>query len=360
MRLLFTLFLFFACLIGNAQYQDRQATLTNRNGDVMQGTVRYYDWNENPASVVFTNAVTGHSRPVNTESIKQLSIHDGPVYGGLYLGLPIYAKYPITFSHELIQRIDSTYYLAELLIDSEPVKLYQIFDADNKARFVLSKADSLIILNDIHTQLVKQGAVFSYDVPEYRKTLKRVLNECPTLNTDNTTYTEKGLIDVVKDYITFCRIDARIYSEKKKTSKVIFGVGGFGSSWRTGEGRLDVVGLSVQFLMPKQFHNTFALIDLGLGAKDGPFAASRLQIGVYGGKYFGTRSIQLKVYTGLSTVLGPLDTGVGISYRKMVSAEIRYPFFLSMLSGFKESENTFVRPLFNVRAVLPLGKRDRN
>ena len=230
-----------------------------------------------------------------------------------------------------------------------------------KNRFVVDKYDSLVVLNDIHVQLRKGDVIFAYDLPEYRKTLKTLLNECPTLTTDNTAYTETGLINLLKEYLTFCRIDSKIYSEQKKSNKVRIGVGVFGSSWRTAQdGPVRVYGLSGQFLMPKQFYNSFALIDLGASSATNALPVSQIQIGVYAGRYFGTKDIQAKLYTGLSTVLGALDTGVGVSYRKMIAAEVRYPVLFGLLNGFREDGESYLHPLFNLRAVILLSKRERN
>lgn len=342
------------------QYIDIPALLTDRTNTQRIGVVRYYDWATNPQTVEFADTGTQIFRTVYIRDIRQLNITGKAVYEGLYLNVPRYAKGPIRFTNELIEHIDSTYYLAERLLESAPVKLYRFLDIEDKDRFVLSKNDSLVLLNDIHTRLEKRGTAFNYSIPEYQTTLKRILYECPTLDTKNTTYTERSLTTLVKEYLTFCRIDAKIHSEQTKPSRTQIGVGVHGSSWRTGDGSTRVYGVSVQLLMPKQFHNKFFLIDLGQASTSGSSDISRIQIGLYGGRYFGKGPLQAKVYTGFSTVLAILDTGLGISYRKMISTELRYPVFAGLFSKFREGNDVYIRPLINLRAIVPLSKREKN
>lgn len=359
MRLLFTLILCLRCLIGNAQYQERSASLTNRNDETTQGYVRDYDWDKNPQSIEFAGQNTRQFRTIAVRSVKRLSIDGGQIYEGLFLNVPYYAKAPITVGNDrdLIRRIDSTYYFAELLLESDPVKLYRFFDADDKVRFVLTKYDSLVVLNDIHVLLSRREHTYNYDIPEYRTTLKAVLSECPTLNTETTVYTETSLINLLKEYLSFCRIDSKIHVEQKKLGKIIIGAGGFGSFLGASGEYLTVFGISGQVLFPKRFHNGFALIDLGRISLNELSPGSNIAIGLYGGRYFGRRAIQGKIYTGLSTMFGPFDTGVGISYRKIVSAELRYPVLAGVLSG---GDAFSIPPLLNVRAIVPLTRREPN
>lgn len=359
MRLLFTVLLYVISLTINAQYIVRSATLTNRNDEIAQGTVRDYDWNKNPQTIEFSPGKTAEPKTISIREVKRLAFENGRVYEGLYLKVPVYAKEPIIGNNDLIERIDSSHYMAELLLDSEPVKLYRFFDVDDQVRFVVAKYDSLVLLNDIHVRLTKRSAVFKYGIPEYRKTLKTVLSECPALNTDEILYTEAGLVALVKEYLSFCRVDSRIYQEQKKFGKTMFGVGAFGSSWRSIDGVVGLYGVSVQVLFPRRFHNVFALADLGRGSLDGPFSpGSGTTVGLYAGRYFGRHAIQAKVYTGLSVVFGLFDTGVGVSYRKMFSAELRYPVMDGLLGGFRETDKFYIRPLLNFRAIIPLTKRE--
>lgn len=361
MRLSFTLLLYLSYLTAKAQYQMRPATLTSRNDETRQGVVRYYDWNNNPQSIDFADDKASLAQTVPIRSIKRLSVVDGPVYEALHLKVPYYAKSPISVGADLILRTDSSYHFAELLLDSEPVKLFRLFDADDKTRFLIAKYDSLVLLNDIHVLLAKRNAVYNYNIPEYRKTLKTVLNECPTLNTDATAYTESGLIALVKEYLSFCRIDAKIYSEQKQLSKPLIGLGAFGSSWRNSEGTAQIYGVSVQILLPRRFHNVFVVTDVGRVGSSGPMVSSlNTVLGLYAGRYFGRGAVQVKAYTGLSMVMGPFDTGVGISYRKLISAELRYPMMAGLLGRFRETDDFFIRPLLNFRAIVPLSKRERN
>lgn len=353
MRFLFT---FLSCILSGTlfgQYQNRSVSLTDRNDKTTSGFIRFYDWDKSPSYVEFgRDSLSAYTR-IQAQDIQRLTIIDGPVYEGLYLKMPYYVKTPVKVGESIYERIDSTYYLSELLLDSQSIKLYRLFDASATARFVIAKYDSLALLHNITIPLIKGPTLYTYNDPAYRKQLRELLYECPTLRTDAVQYTESSIIKLLKAYLTFCRIDSKIYLEQKKWSKPIIGVGGFGSTWQTKYQRTVGYGLTVQILFPRQFHNVFALIDLG-NVRQTTFTGDETvyQIGLYAGRYFGKKAIQAKLYTGLSTVLGLFDTGAGISYKKMLSAEVRYsPFMNKIYDSFLQ-----VTPLINLRAVVPLSR----
>ena len=70
--------------------------------------------------------------PFRYEQLNDWTILNGPVYEGLYLNVPHFVTFPVKVGESVIQRVDSAYYFAELLLDSGPVKLYAFFDADGK------------------------------------------------------------------------------------------------------------------------------------------------------------------------------------------------------------------------------------
>jgi hypothetical protein len=358
MRSLFTLFLALLSTSLLAQYQIQAVTLTDRSDKVSTGYIRYYDWDKNPKSVEFSEDSLGQMKSLPLRNIQKLDIKNIALYEGLYLAVPYYFKSPVRLGEPIIQHTDSTYYLAELLLDSEAIKLYRFFDNDKQLRFAISKYDSLILLENIQTSVIRKDKVYNYEEAVYRKTLKAALAECPTLNTDNTAYSESSLISLLKQYLSFCRIDSRIYLEQRQFSKVIFGLGAYTSFWGDGQENSLHYGLSLQLLLNRHLHNFFIIVDLGgITRKEYSLTESNLQLGLYGGRYVGRHAIQGKFYTGISTTLGPLDTGLGLSYRKMVSVEMRYPVFVALVNGFQGFGATsyYIPPLFNLRAVFPLG-----
>jgi hypothetical protein len=356
MRLVFTSLFCFLSITLFGQYQQRSATLTDREGSVFSGTLRFYDWDRSPTFIEFSADSSALVNQIPVRSIQELVINNGPIYEGLYTKLPYYTTVPIVVGGNPVDHIDSTYYLAELLLDSEPVKLYRFFDQNANVRFIIDKYDTLTVLTDLHIKIQKRDALFTFEDHIYRRQLHSLLQECPTLITETVLYTEASLITLLKEYLSFCRIDSKIYLEQKKFGKPIVGLGGFGASWQSAEGNARGYGLSVQMLLPRLLHNTFVLFDIGKFDRNSTLGQeTALQLGLYAGRYFGRHAIQGKLYTGFSTVFGMLDTGVGISYRKIVAIETRYPVFTGVVSGFKETGySTYLHPSFTVRAVFPL------
>ncbi|WP_143100733.1 hypothetical protein [Spirosoma endophyticum] len=331
--------------------------MTDRIEKTISGFVKYYDWDKSPKSIEFGEDSSGSMNTFPLRTIRKLSIKDGPLYESLYLKVPYYSTDPVLPGSNIIDHTDSTYRLAELLLDSEPVKFYRFFDNNNHLRFLITKYDSLILLDDIQVQLIKSGTVFKFESHVYRKKIRTALYECPTLNTDNTQYTEVSLINLLKDYLSFCRIDSKIYLEQKELGKAMIGIGPYASYWNSAYAQHLVYGLNVQVLLPRRLHNVFIMLNVGKASQETVLGArSAIIIGIYGGQYFGRRAIQGKIYTGLSTLFGAFDTGVGLSYRKMISMELRYPVFSGLFSGFREQDSLYIQPLINLSATIPIGR----
>ena len=356
MRVLFTLLLFTLSVPLFAQYQIRPATVTDRNDKISPGYVKYFDWGSNPDRIEFGSDSLDYLQPLALRNIRKLTIKNGPSYESLYLKVPYYAKDPIKLSEPIVQFVDSTYYLAELLLDSEAIKLYRFLDKDQRLRFVISKYDSLAALENIRVKIIRREITYDYQESQFRKTLRTILYECPTLNTNNTLYTESSLIELLKQYLSFCRIDSKVYLEQKKIDKVRVGIGPFGSYWKSGEDIKLAYGLNLQLLFPRQFHNVFAMINVGSIRQQSSAIPEDISLflGLYAGRYFGRRAVQGKVYTGLST-MGILDTGLGLSYLKMVSVDIRHPIIANILNNLRD--NTFeARPLIYLSTVIPINR----
>jgi hypothetical protein len=171
MKLFFTLLLFFLSTSLFAQYQIRAVTLTDRNDNVLPGYIKYYDWNNNPESIEFGKDSSGIIKTLLLQNIQKLVVKDGPILEGLYLKVQYYTKGPVTPGVSIVHHIDSTYYLSELLLDSEATKLYRFFDNDKNLRFVISKYDSLVMLENVHISISRKEKVYDYKEPVFRKTL---------------------------------------------------------------------------------------------------------------------------------------------------------------------------------------------
>jgi hypothetical protein len=355
MRLFYLLLVNLLPLFSFAQYQNRPATITDRQNNSQSGLLTYKDWARSPTFIDFTPATGSDALKISAKAIQTLVLENGAVYEGLFLTIPYYMKEPVSTGNNIIHHTDSTYYLAELLVDGGIVKLYRFFDDNTDVRFAVSKNDSLVLLHNITVPLVKHNTTYSFSDPAFRRELKAILSECPTLKTDQVHYTESSLIELLKEYVSFCRLDTKVYLEQKNLGKIIPTIGIFGAYWPVFDNYVVNYGASLQLLLPRRFQNVFILLDVGrFKIPTDTDEENLLSIGLYAGRYFGRHAWQGKLYTGLSNVAGPLDTGVGLSYRKIISAELRYPILGSLLSGSQEDEGRFIKPLVMMRASIPL------
>lgn len=354
MRLFYLSLVILLPLFSFAQNQLRSATVTDRQNNSQSGLLAYKDWAKSPTFIEFTPADGSSPRKISAEAIQKLVIENGSIYEGLLLTVPYYMKEPVSAGTSIIHHQDSTYYLAEVLLDGGVVKLYRFFDATTNVRFAIAKNDSLVLLHNVTVPIVKHQRTYTFSDPVFRRELKSILSECPTLKTDQVRYTESSLIELLKEYVSFCRLDTKVYLEQKNIGKIIPALGIFGSYWPVFNNSALVYGASLQLLLPRRFQNVFFLLDIGrFQMPTDTEEKNSLSFGLYAGRYFGRNAWQGKVYTGLSNVMGPLDTGIGVSYRKTISAELRYPVLASLLSVFQE-ESLFVKPLVMVRASIPL------
>lgn len=338
-----------------AQYQLRPATLTDRQAQRQTGAVRFYDWDRSPSVIEFIPAGTTAVQAVPAAEVTALRLDNGPAYRGLTMQIPYYKTEALLPGESMIHHIDSTALLAELLLDSPLVQLYRFSDARTKTRYVLVKNDSVVLLHNIELQLIRREGIYNYTEPAFRRELKATLTECPTLNTDRVQYGEKSLIALLSEYLRFCRATPNTQVQARPFARPQVGIGP--SAYllgRVDDYRVSAYVLSVQVLLPKRFHNVFVLFDAGrIRYGLDPYTFAEPLVGLFGGRYIGRGAIQGKIYTGITLSTGLFDTGAGISYRKWLSVEGRYPLVARALNGFRSPMSAFL----TVRALVPLSGR---
>lgn len=348
-----SLFILWA-LTTQAQYQLRSATLTNSHQQTVTGLLRFYDSERSTATIEFVPQGSAVVTTIPVSDVQLLRIDNGPAYRGLTLVMPYYKIEPILPSDAIIDHTDTTSVLAEQLLDSPLAQLYRFTDSRLKTRYVLVKNDSVVLLHNIELQVNRRDGLYSYTEPVFRRELKAVLTECPTLNTDRVQYTEKSLTNLLSEYLRFCRVTPTKQIVEKEVSRPMVDVGVSGYFLgRVDEFRVSTYMATVQLLLPKRFHNVFVMLDMGRVRYEWePFTYNELMISLFAGRYIGRGALQGKIYTGMSTATGFLDTGIGLSYRKLISIEGRYPIVSKPINGFR----TPMSPFLAVRALIPLSK----
>ncbi|WP_288426547.1 hypothetical protein [uncultured Spirosoma sp.] len=344
-------------LATQAQYQLRPATVTDSHQQTSTGSLRFYDSERSRATIEFIPQGSAVVKTIPVSDVQLLRIDNGSTYRGLTLVVPYYKIEPVLPSDAIIDHTDTTSVLAEQLLDSPLAQLYRFADSRLKTRYVLVKNDSVILLHNIELQLNRQNALYSYSEPVFRRELKAALTECPTLNTDRVQYTENSLIALLSEYLRFCRVTPTQQIVKKAFDSPIVDIGMSGYFL----GRVDNFSVSsymatVQLLLPKRFHNVFVMLDVGRVRYEWePYSYSNPMLGLFAGRYFGRGAFQAKVYSGITNATGFLDTGVGLSYRKLISVEGRYPVVSLAINGFR----TPMSPFLTARVFVPLSKGHR-
>ncbi|XWW47856.1 hypothetical protein JYG30_10615 [Fibrella sp. USSR17] len=342
-----------------SQFELRSATVITQS-DTLLGQVNYYDWDVSPTAINFTPS-GGTTREVAAKEIRRMVIAPDRVYDGRQVSFSVYKKSTSSIAAALVGQPTTAYLLLELLLESDAVRFYRFFDGQNRKRFFLEKDGLLHPLDYIQTMVTTDTKRGEYDNPLFRNKLKTLLNECPTLRTDDLSYTETDIMALLREYHSYCRIDSRVYQEQQDYGKIKISLGAVNSHIPSANdvndpiryGKAMQLGLSIRLLLPQRFNNYFLIAEVARISYQGATINDfRTNLAVYGGRYFGTGAVQGMWYTGMSIVLGPLDTGAGLSYKKMLSVSASLPVFYQLVSGFSR----VTPPTINVRLHLPLTK----
>jgi hypothetical protein len=350
---------FLSSVPASGQFELRSATIITQS-DTLLGQVKYYDWDISP-SVIDLVTENGPQRSIPAKEIRRMIIAPDHIYDGRQVSFSIYTKEVSSISAALVGQPTSAYLLLELLLESDAVKFYRLFDNQKQKRYFLEKEGVTHPLDYIQTPVVTDTRRSIYENPLFRSTLKQLLVECPTLRTDELPYTEAAIMALLREYHSYCRIDSRVYQEQKNIGKIKLSLGLLVSALPSGSNNGDnfrygeafQAGLSLRLILPKRFDNFFLIADIARSSiADAGFEYPAVNLAIYGGQYFGKKIVQGHWFTGISIGLGPLETGVGLSYKKMVSVSASFPIVYQLISDVKQ----LVPPALSFRCFIPLTK----
>ena len=321
----------FLCLVlfgftANAQQQWSIAKLVTADSDTIHGEILFEDWVKSPSSIQFKNT-NGSTTNYPAKDIKSIYINK-PVkqFASKPLALSYYNKNVVAEGTSPIAKTDSVTLLIEVLLEGPAVKLYECMDEQGQARFFLEKDNHLHELRNPSYRLAKGENIHVIHKEIYKEQLKQLLSECPSLKTNRVKYSDVDLVDLLLEYHRYCKVDVNTEFEQKALGERV----SFGGTFRSFPQFEEVptfVGLSMNVFSKKKFNSAFFSIDAGIG-----FAMRRdvfegddsdiFYVGLYGGKYFGLGTWRPVIYTGISNIIGPFDTGVGLAYKKFATVSL--------------------------------------
>lgn len=335
-----------------AQFDYRPVSITLTNGNAIKGELKFSDQTITQKSVFFRATKNSLEQPVAAQDISRLVLNSSAVYEGQKFYLVYYNTVSASFPNDLISRIDSAFFLAEVLLESSSIKLYRLFNEAKTERFILSRDKMNYPLENIYITLNNSGKF--YKNPAYKQTLKKILYECSTIDTENTPYEAKSLTDIVAYYLKNCQGDAQVVVNSQPSPKTIVQIGvGLTRTINSHSKAVDASYfqaplLNVKFLFPKNFRNVYLLLNAGpvLDGYDDTFFHSKFHFGAYIGRYVGKSSLQFHCHTGLG------GTWLGLTHNKSLSVELGYTILSSILDKFEDP--ILKKPLmFGVRYSFP-------
>lgn len=305
---------------GHAQQQWKITKLVTTDSDTIQGQVLFEDWNKSPASIQFKDE-QGNVTSKSAQKIKSFSIQEPlKTFESKNLTLSYY-KEIVAESTSPIARTDSVTVFLEVLLQSNTITLYEGMDDQRQTRYFLQKVDQLHELRNPVYRIIKGESSHIIKSEVYKAQLKSLLSECPTLNTERVGYTDKELVDVLVKYHTYCKTDFKNQFQQDDLGERV-AVGVIYRYAPNYSSTSSFLGVNVLLFPKKKFNSAFVSIDIGMGigpqdGDPGEGKTNRVSFGLYGGKYFGVGEWHPMMFTGISNTTGALDTGIGISYKRI-------------------------------------------
>jgi hypothetical protein len=306
---------------GNAQQQWKVAKLVTVNSDTIKGQINFGDWNQSPVSIQFKDE-QGNVTSRSAQEIKSFSLQDPlKTFESKRVTLQYYNKGTVTEGTSPVVRTDSVTLFLEVLLRSSRVTLYEGSDDEKQTRFFLQKDDRLHELRYPIYRVARGETSHMIKSEVYKAQLKQLLPECPTLNAERLSYTDKDLVYLLVQYHSYCKTDYRLESYQENLGQR-FAIGGLFRYAPELESPKSFIGVNALIFSKKKFNSLFVSIDIGFGVgpkQDDiePYKENRVTFGLYGGKYFGLGDWHPMIFTGISNSNGALDTGVGLSYQRM-------------------------------------------
>lgn len=377
--------LLFICFSTSAQVSFKEGYYINNSNDTIAGLIKDYDWNQNPAEILFKNNETGLERKLQPKDILGFGIKDKVMYSS--------REVQLDQSEDDINKLSVTRlpdYKVERVflkvLEKGKASLFE-YRTETNTRFYF-ETDS----RDIEMLIFKKYLDQNSKVREnnnFRQQLLNNLSACDELSTSsfkNLTYKEKDLRRLIFKYNT-CSGKLEFSQQEKKRKKNFnislrpgFQLGNFtvannaGREFDFEQEASFTFGIELEYILPfdknrwrlileptyqsfssqKEFlvqdflrrsgEVTYTSIDLPIGLRYYSYLNQNHQIFLNSGVNFGFNvgDNELKAdfvpsITKLNHLLSPF-IGLGYKFKQKFSAEIRYTFPRDLL--YREVYNT--------------------
>jgi hypothetical protein len=330
--------------------------LVNASGDTLHGEVLFSDWSVSPKRIDFKSA-NGQQSTYPASDVKAFGITElHKTFRSHAVTLDYYTDGVAANVGAAKLKTETTQLFIEVLLASPVLTLYECLDEKGKERFLLEKNGQLTVLRNVVFRVQKDASYYLVKREYYKEELKQLLSECPTLNTTRLKYENKYLIALLKEYHHYCKVDYKVDFEQQNLKPAV-SVGVLVG--RHFPANLSLVGGSLYIGSRKKFGSIYTVFDVGVTTSKreadptfGTYAGTfrHAFVSVYVGKYMGLGNWQPFIYTGASTLTGFLDTGVGISYKRMISVSFNGLLQESFELGYGNYRSA------QVRLSLPVSK----
>gem|GEM_PF-7035837 len=314
MRFLLGLFLLLP-ILGQGQVKWVSGYVLPLNGDTLKGEILNEDWESGPASISFRQG--GESTRYRAREMQAFGLPNTDLH---YVSRPIEAnvyRKKIADAQSAIERQQKGHYALQVLVHQGDLRFYRLADPVLGERLFLEKGGNFTELVYYAYELNKGGTIFKGKVTDYLTQLTQAFSDQPTYKLGSPLYQEASLTKAVMRYCALRTGGKYVGTVKRGDIRLMI----FGDYLTTSQ----YVGAGVQLISPRNFGKnffTFELRALALSTKD--FFLPTVELNY--GRYVNPHPIQFYYKIGVGGNSRPVVwviPALGVSYKKLVNAEIR-------------------------------------
>jgi hypothetical protein len=301
--------------------------------DTLKGMVEYADWATSPETILFKDAGGGDLKQYSASDLFGFAVTSrNEFFKSAHVLIKDYSGIVNNEIKNPSFKTNSSDAFLEVLLKRDSFSLMRYLDYNEDATFFIDNVDTLMQLVNVKFAVSQQGKIFNVSYPYYRIQLTGLLRDCKNLSTETLAYNERALTSLYNRYLkcTHQPLQFQIQPGRNMPLKVSFNSGFI----YVAQTPAFTLGATIQYHIDKKFSSRFITLGVGRGFVDRSKEAvsdkgkrNFYYVSLYGGTYFGTSRLKPFVFTGFSNLLGPLDTGVGLSKNKRHSILCRSGLF---------------------------------
>ena len=300
-----------------------------KNGVSISGLIKYENWLNSPTEISFKRDIFSTEQLISAEEIESFSVN-GEQYTAQDITIQMYSdgpndSYQIAGKPYEAKQISGVFFLRNIFT-SQSIKLFRMIDVQERTRFFLQKDTETNELYNYTKKIELNSYQFEKQMKGYIGQLQQSFSDCNIIVSNDLSYQEKPLIEICSAYAT-CRGETVILNKQRKSDKIsitpVFNLGTLPY-----ESNYLAWGAGINVSFPRNYGNKYARAEMSFWRFDNKNIPL---FSLLAGSYFGSKNIRPFANLGITWNVSPLIGG-GISYKKIIRAEVRSYIFDTALA----------------------------